>query len=253
MNKKVMSALALGVLLCSGVALAQSQDRHLDQTGVGQRLGPPDFGPLGGAGETCATPNAPFGAAPTSVQSTIPIAGASDVVNNVDVSIQIDHTWVGDVLASLTHGATSSLLIDRIGVPALGACGCAGDDIDVTLSDSGAPSVEDVCAAAIPSISGTLSPSPGTLAVFDNADPNGNWTLTVTDGVPTFDNGTFLGWCVDLTVGPPTTTGGTAGTGGTGGTGTSTPATSVWGVMALIALFLGVSVFFLRRRSSASA
>jgi subtilisin-like proprotein convertase family protein len=251
MNKKVMSALALGVLLVSSAALAQqSTNRLVDQTGANERLGPPNFGPTGGSGETCQTVGLPVGAAPAS--NTIPIAGATDVVANVDVSLQIQHTWVGDISANLTHGATSSLVIDRVGVPALGPCGCGGDDIDVTLSDAGSPSVESVCNAAVPAVSGTLSPAPGTLAVFDNSDPNGNWTMLLTDHFVALDSGTFLNWCVDITTGPPTTTGGTP-TGGTPTGGTSTPATSVWGVMALIALFLGVSMFFIRRRSSASA
>jgi hypothetical protein len=169
----------------------------------------------------------------------ISISGASGSVSDLEVTLQVQHTWVGDIIAELEHNAsgTTALLIDQPGVPGISACGCDGDDIDVVLSDAGTSSVEDECAAGVPSIAGILTPFPDSLNTFDNLDPNGDWTLTLTDAVPTFDDGTFLSWCIN------------SGTGGGG----DVPATGTWGMIALIALFMSVSMFYLRRRMKASS
>jgi hypothetical protein len=71
--------------------------------------------------------------------------------------------------------------------------------------------------------------------------------MTISDAFPASDNGVFQEWC--LTFGGGTATGGTGGT--TGGVGT--PATSTWGVILLIALFLGISLFYIRRRGGQTA
>ncbi len=236
MKRNLISALAIGVLLVSlsGMALAQIRDPDL----AGQRLGPPDFGLLGGADLTCSDPNLAFGASPETVSDVISISGAGGSVSDLEVTLQIQHTWVGDIVAELEHNAsgTTAVLIDRIGVPDISACGCDGDDIDVVLSDQGTSSVEDECAAVIPAIGGILTPSPDPLSTFDNLDPNSDWTLTLTDAVPTFDDGTFVSWCINIAAG-----------------GGGVPATGTWGIIALIALFMGVSMFYLRRRVKANS
>ena len=153
-------------------------------------------------------------------------------------------SWVGDVIATLSHDdtTTSALIIDRPGVPDASACGCQGDDVDVILSDAnGTSSVENECAdPAVPAIAGILTPSPDALAAFDGEDGNGAWTMTITDGAPTFDDGVFDAWCLDFNAG-----------GGDDDTGV--PATNTWGVIILVALFLGASLLFLRRRGDVSA
>ena len=236
MKRNLISALAIGVLLVSlsGMALAQIRDPDL----AGQRLGPPDFGVLGGADLTCSDPNLAFGASPETVSDVISISGAGGSVSGLEVTLQIEHTWVGDIIAELEHNAsgTTALLIEQIGVPGISACGCDGDDIDAVLSDAGASSVEDECAAAVPSIAGILSPFPDSLSTFDSLDPNSDWTLTITDGFPASDDGTFLSWCINIAAG-----------------GGGVPATGTWGIIALIALFMGVSMFYLRRRVKANS
>ncbi len=233
MKKNLISALAIGVLLVSlsGTALAQNRDF------ADSRLGPPNFGPLGGADVTCSDPNLAFGASPETVSDVISISGAGGSVSDLEVTLQIQHTWVGDIIAELEHNAsgTTALLIDQPGVPA-SACGCSGDDIDAVLSDAGASSVENECADAVPTTAGILTPFPDSLSTFDNLDPNSDWTLTITDGFPASDDGTFLSWCINIAAG-----------------GGGVPATGTWGIIALIALFMGVSMFYLRRRVKASS
>ena len=231
------SLLVLALILVVAPAMAQVKD--LSQ--VDQRLGPPNFGPLGGT--NCS---APFLAIPDSDP-----AGTSDTLNIADtatisdltVIIQATHTWCGDLIFTLTHDdtATSAVLIDQPGVPATGSFGCSGDDYDVSLNDANSPSVEDVCETTVPSIAGPLSPSPDALAVFAGESIGGNWTMHVSDNAGG-DTGTLDNWCVDETPGEDGTDGSTG-----------TPATSTWGVIALIALFMSVSLFYLRRRSGANA
>jgi hypothetical protein len=230
------SLLVLALILVVAPAMAQVKD--LSQ--IDTRLGPPNFGPVGGT--NCS---APFVAIPDSdpggVTDTMNIAGG-DTISDLTVIIQATHTWCGDLAFRLTHDdtATAAQIIDRPGYTTAGF-GCSGDDYDVSLNDAHANSVEDECAAAVPAIAGELSPSPDALAAFAGESIGGDWSMLVVDNAGG-DTGTLDTWCVDETAG---------GDGGDGGTGT--PATSTWGVIALIALFMSVSLFYLRRRSGASA
>jgi hypothetical protein len=230
------SLLVLAVILVVAPAMAQVKD--LSQ--IDQRLGPPNFGPVGGT--NCSAPFVGIpDADPGCVSDTMNIADATSITN-LTVVIQATHTWDGDLQFRLTHDdtATSAMVIDRPGYTTSGF-GCSGDDYDVALNDANGTSVEDVCEAVVPAIAGDLSSSPDALSLFSGETLAGDWTMLVVDNAGG-DTGTLDTWCVDETAG---------GDGGDGGTGT--PATSTWGVIALIALFMGVSLFYLRKRGSATA
>lgn len=240
--KKVLFALALGAIL---VAPAMAQVKDVEQVGV--RVGPSNFAPLGSTSDCDDTAT----------------------VSDLQVTLQVTHTWVGDLGISLAHDGTSASIVDRPGQPA-STFGCSVDDVDVVLSDGGSGSVEDACNAGVPAISGNLTPSPDALSAFNGQSLSGDWTLTILDNAGG-DTGSLTGWCVaegaggtccnsnnvaipDNLTGEATdtiTVGG--GTGTTTGGGTGTPATSTWGVMLLIALFMGVSLFFLRKRGELGA
>jgi len=170
---------------------------------------------------------------------TMTVAGTGENVAGLGVGLQVTHVWVGDLIADLeSPDGTTARIMDQPGAPP--GDGCDGDDIDATLSDAGSPSVEDVCdAPGPPAISGNPSPSPDALSVFAGEPFDGDWTMTLTDAYESFSDGTFNTWCLTNNFDAP------SGDGGTG-----TPATSTWGVIAMIALFLGVSLFFLRRRAT---
>ena len=226
--------LALALILIVAPAMAQVKD--LSQ--VDQRLGPPNFSPLGGTNcfSGCPIPDAD----PGGCTATGNIGGGT-TITNLTVRIQATHTWCGDLQFQLTHDdtATSAMLIDRPGYVTSGF-GCSGDDYDVVLNDANPNSVEDECADAVPAIAGDLSPFPDALAAFNGEDIGGDWSMLVIDNAGG-DTGSLGEWCVDETVAAD------------GDGGTSTPATSTWGVIALIALFMGISLFYLRRRGSATA
>ncbi len=137
----------------------------------------------------------------SSVTSTISIA-SSAVIDDLNVDLLIDHTYVGDLTITLSHAGTSVVLVDRPGVPA-SSSGCSGNDIDCTLDDESTNgTVEDVCAGTSPTISGTFA-SMASLSAFDGLDQQGIWTLTIDDAHPQ-DGGTLDEWCMTIIEGVPT-------------------------------------------------
>jgi Ca2+-binding RTX toxin-like protein len=112
---------------------------------------------------------------------------------DLNVAVSITHTWVGDLIVTLTHldTGTAVTIIDRPGRIDSGV-GCSGDDIFAVLDDLGATPVEGECAIATPTISGTFSPN-NPLSAFDGEDLGGTWRLTVADAA-SFDTGFLEDW-----------------------------------------------------------
>ena len=143
----------------------------------------------------CASPNTaiPMIGLGTASNINVPNAGT---VTDVNVSITAAHLWPGDMRWTLSHGATSRVVIDRPGVPAT-MFGCGVDNFDVTLDDeAGGGAVENVCGNNPPAINGTRTPN-NSLGGFDNAQMMGNWTLTPED-MNSPDGGTFQEWCITV-------------------------------------------------------
>jgi subtilisin-like proprotein convertase family protein len=121
----------------------------------------------------------------------VPAMGAG-TVTDVNISIQATHTWVGDLTWTLTKGATSRVMINRV---TNGGGGCSGDNIMVTLDDEGVGAVQAQCNMNPPAISGTHTPNLA-LTAFDGANAMaGTWTLQPND-LAAGDAGTFQQWCV---------------------------------------------------------
>ncbi|MCB8916394.1 MAG: hypothetical protein H6666_00590 [Ardenticatenaceae bacterium] len=116
-------------------------------------------------------------------------------ISDLNVDVDVLHTWVGDVSLTLTHvdTGTSATIIDRPGVPA-STFGCAGNDIAATLDDEAATLVEDECGAGVPAIAGSFIPN-NPLSVFDGEDLSGTWTMVATDAAGG-DTGTLVQWCL---------------------------------------------------------
>ena len=132
-------------------------------------------------------------------------AGISDSVvlptggslSDLDVSLEVSHSYVGDLIATLTHEdtGTSAIIIDRPGRDGTGF-GCSGNDIDATLDDDASSPIETECEVGVPTISGTFTPN-NPLAVFNGEDAGGTWTLNISDNVGQ-DTGSLESWCVLL-------------------------------------------------------
>jgi subtilisin-like proprotein convertase family protein len=139
---------------------------------------------------------------PTGATYTFTIS-QSQVITDLNVYVDMTHTWIGDVDLQLTHGATSVRFFDRPGVPA-STFGCSGDNMDNTFDDEGTINAENGCMNSTPAYpaGATLIPN-NPLSAFDGANINGTWTLLARDLVSA-DTGTVNTLCLQV----PASTGG---------------------------------------------
>jgi subtilisin-like proprotein convertase family protein len=125
------------------------------------------------------------------ITSTRTITGESvdAVITDLNVTINIQHIWAGDMELKLTSpNGTEVLLL------ANSKCDDGTDDIAVTYDDEG---VALVCSATAPSVGGIIIPE-SALSAFDGEGLNGAWILTATDGYPSADGGEFLNFNMEI-------------------------------------------------------
>ncbi len=124
------------------------------------------------------------------------VSNSPGVIVDLNVSLDITHSYIGDLSVSLAHvdTATAVTLLDRPGVPA-STFGCSADNISVQLDDSAASPAESQCATG-PALGGIHSPT-SLLSAFNGENIAGTWRLTVSDAVSA-DIGTLDNWCLVL-------------------------------------------------------
>ena len=127
------------------------------------------------------------------------------IVLDVNVSVNIRHTWVSDLVVELTHTGIAAGVIDRPGIPA-SPYGCSLDNIVAILDDQAERQVEGKCGGAQPSASAPPMPAIGgsyrsndSLSRFVGQNVSGEWNLNVSDHYIN-DTGTLKSWCVEITV-----------------------------------------------------
>ncbi len=164
------------------------------------------FETIGGGGSTTMSfCNSPALAIPDNDSN-----GTSDTLNiatiatitDIDVSLDVSHTWVGDLIFNVENDTTNTnvTIIDRPGRDGSGL-GCSRNNIDTTLDDDSVTPVEGVCAnPADPTIgAGPFSPN-NPLSAFNAESLAGDWTLSISDNANN-DDGTVNEWCVIATYG----------------------------------------------------
>jgi subtilisin-like proprotein convertase family protein len=124
---------------------------------------------------------------------SIPLA-ETQTITDLDVSLNITHTWVGDLVVSLTHVDTGTRVV------LLDQPGCGSDNVRATFTDEAAEPAEDQCNEAPPAIYGFLQPSEA-LSAFDGELIGGTWRITVSDLAPN-DTGMLDSWSLLPTYGP---------------------------------------------------
>ena len=87
-------------------------------------------------------------------------------IGDVNVSVDIAHTWVGDLVISLSHLGIAVILFSR-------GCG-SQDNIDAIFDDGGSDLCSDLTSSS------SLTPAQA-LSAFDGVDSAGDWTISVTD------------------------------------------------------------------------
>jgi hypothetical protein len=190
----------VAIIAVSGLAVAQINPKD------GNPVGPasPNRAPLptqGGGSPFCSTPGTPIN--DDTIIDSMVIPNSFTLVD-LDVSLLITHTWVGDLDIVLEHsgGCGPITILNRPGTPPPNTgLGCSGDNIDATLDDEGADgNAEDQCNGAAPAIgpgnfvAGDL-PDNTLLSNCDGDSIGGTWTLTVTDNAGG-DTGTLDQWCL---------------------------------------------------------
>jgi subtilisin-like proprotein convertase family protein len=172
---------------------------------VATNVGPACAGPTGpcvaSSRSSLDVPKAISDNTPAGVNSVISVTGLDPIIEDVNISLAISHTWVGDLRGTLTApNGTTVVLFDQPGVPA-SIFGCAENNMSVTFDDAAAltaANLEATCVAQNPAlaISGTFQ-SVVPLSMFNNTNPNGTWTLNISDVVGG-DVGTITSWTLDL-------------------------------------------------------
>jgi Proprotein convertase P-domain len=158
--------------------------------------------PPSGPPPICSTPGVSIpDNDPTGVSDSIGLSGTTGPILDLNVYLGATHTFVGDLLATLTHDdtGTSVAFFDRPGVPLLGTFGCGGDNVDVTADDEGPDTPIETQCANLPAISGDAvggdPPNNTQLSAFDGEDLAGSWTLNISDNAGA-DTGTLDMWCL---------------------------------------------------------
>lgn len=131
---------------------------------------------------------------PSSIFLTPPLLGcaALDGITDVNVSIEITHTWRGDLEPALLHIPTGIM------VPLMADVDGSGDDANVTFDDEAADPIDGApCNDSGLECVGTFMPM-GMLSDFDGIDPSGEWQLLVTDDA-SGDTGALVAWSLELT------------------------------------------------------
>lgn len=186
---------------------------------------------------------------PAGVTSTITVSQPINLTD-LQVAVAIDHTWVGDLVISLTSpGGTTVTLLDQPGVPA-STFGCSNDNMDVVFSDAASVDAENACPGTTPWLSGPVLPA-SALSAFDGESTLGTWTLTVSDNAAG-DTGSIVNWGLVPTPGLQ----GICTVCAAGGGGPvpyepaiDLPTLATWSKLGLGLLVLSLGVLGLRRRA----
>ncbi|MHC4992590.1 MAG: hypothetical protein ACYTGC_16590, partial [Planctomycetota bacterium] len=132
---------------------------------------------------------------PNGVSDTLTM-GMSFDVSILKVALAVEHTWTGDLCATLEHvnSGTTVQLISRKGLDApcdgTGCCGCGSNNFDITLADAAAITFE--ASDCIDDLMGTFAPDEA-LAAFAGLDSASDWRLTISDNAGA-DTGTLISW-----------------------------------------------------------
>lgn len=146
--------------------------------------------------EFCRSPNIAIPDNNTiGVSDELVVSGTSGTVSNLDVVVDIDHTWVADLRLRLTR-VSDGTLINLMTNPTNNPTGsCSGDNVRVTYDDQATIPAQSGCIAnAVPTMEGLRIPQ-AALSAFNGQSLNGTWRLTVIDSVGE-DTGTLLRWCL---------------------------------------------------------
>lgn len=128
---------------------------------------------------------------PTGVfhEFTVPDSGT---IQDVNFGVNITHTYNGDLTVTLTHGATSVVVINR---PTNGGGGSNDNGYNIVLDDEGTTAIQTV---NLTGSTGTVTSPPNyipnaALSAFDGMNKQGVWRVSISDQAGQ-DVGTLNSW-----------------------------------------------------------
>jgi MYXO-CTERM domain-containing protein len=126
------------------------------------------------------------GSSSTQASFTTTAAATLDIILDINVTLDLTHTWAGDLVMTLTSPTgTSVLLVDELG-------GSGDNYTNTTFDDQAAASIT----SSSPPFTGTFRPQ-GSLADFNGEAADGVWTLDVVDNY-NFDSGAMNSWTIEI-------------------------------------------------------
>jgi subtilisin-like proprotein convertase family protein len=129
------------------------------------------------------------------VNSTLEFVG-NGLVDKLEVRIpRLAHTWVGDLVVTLTNpSGTKVTLMERPGPASVGQGASGNDFVNLVFDDDAATPIASIPDASPPGgYTGRFRPTQP-LSAFDGQDRKGIWTLNVRDAFPGDDSGTLYDW-----------------------------------------------------------
>ncbi|MCO4768472.1 MAG: proprotein convertase P-domain-containing protein [Deltaproteobacteria bacterium] len=151
-----------------------------------------DLLPAGSAVSGTNAPGSGISSTNPLTTDTITIAsGTTDTIIDVNLTIDITHTWLDDLDIFLVSP-------DGVSVEIVTDIGSSGDDFTNTVFDDQAATPIPDSSSEAP-FTGTYQPE-GSLAAFNGGTVDGVWTLEITDDAGG-DNGTLNSWTIDLQYG----------------------------------------------------
>jgi len=144
----------------------------------------------------CDSPNVAIPDNNTGGVSSDIVIGASGTISDVNLDLDITHTYIGDLTISVSFNGTTVLLADPANT-------CSSNNItNVTFDDASSNGAfsANTCTGGTndsPAYTGTYN-AENPLSVFNGMNQAGTWTITVVDGANQ-DTGTLDDWCLEIT------------------------------------------------------
>lgn len=130
--------------------------------------------------------------------STLYVSGFSGDITNVQVNLDITHTYDHDLTAVLiSPSGTSVTLFSGVG-------GSGHNFTNTTFDDSATNSIQSSSSVVAPPFTGSFKPKVP-LATLKSENPNGLWTLRISDN-RSLDEGFLNNWSLAITTSEPSTT-----------------------------------------------
>lgn len=147
---------------------------------------------IGNGGNNCTGLIPDSGTSGTYTSSFTISSCSSNVIQDVNVGVDLIHTFVADLDISITGPGAGPFLLQQ------DVCG-SEDDEQAVLDDEGLDgTIGDVC----PIVGGSFVPDPDLLAGFDGTAGDGTWTLDIVDDAGG-DVGQMVNWSVEVTCAAP--------------------------------------------------